>query len=574
MREQEPNDKTSWSGEEVGKALIQSTLHDIKTQLQPDYKPLYTQKEFEKMEESIATDEDYYITYGTYKKLAAAILDAYNRGTALYQQFFNGFSGYYNIFTSCYKSSGALEEADKLPLIMTREQYERAKKAAQRAARSHREGFNGLLVYLLSYYLTQPKNAPEAVKRAINETKREAGQNEQMLAAYRKKYGCGYYTLPDGKRSDSLSFEQWSELTEPLPDEKAIRAFRLLYEGEEGFNRLFKEQTGTEPKEEDTPEETRLTEVIEEILGVQKIYKDSTEGYKKIYPLKALLVGLISGNITKWKHYTNNPTITKYELLCGCTELYTADGELKELIADYPGIYATLKNYIIETVPAFKEKELISWGELAELDIADFKRKTTLKPYDIAEHAQRAKKERAIKRAVAVVEEPEEWETDESGDYKETPSPLSWFNSLETVAASKGIKRDLVDYQESLIKPTLSYIYAYNELLDALGEVYNIPNMADAYLNPAKLEQKIDTLNTLLYLYYGQVYGASIEEVRKSRNYIKEAFKPLETETIKPAKKNKKAIISELRKLGYSQEAKRRLDNFDSFLSILRGKGA
>ena len=38
--------KKGWSGEEVGKALIASVIHDVKHRGEPDFKPLFSQSDF------------------------------------------------------------------------------------------------------------------------------------------------------------------------------------------------------------------------------------------------------------------------------------------------------------------------------------------------------------------------------------------------------------------------------------------------------------------------------------------------------------------------------------------------
>ena len=83
--------KKGWTGKEVGQLLIASMLNDIKQQGQGEKTPLFSQSDFEKMESSLTSDRDY-ISYGVYRDLYSSIIDSFNRGQGLYQQFYNGFS--------------------------------------------------------------------------------------------------------------------------------------------------------------------------------------------------------------------------------------------------------------------------------------------------------------------------------------------------------------------------------------------------------------------------------------------------------------------------------------------------
>ena len=84
--------KKGWTGEEVGKALIASLLNDIRYQGQ-EHELLFTQADFDKMESSLSTDRDY-LAYGVYRDIYSSIVDTYNRGQGLYQQFYNGYYRY------------------------------------------------------------------------------------------------------------------------------------------------------------------------------------------------------------------------------------------------------------------------------------------------------------------------------------------------------------------------------------------------------------------------------------------------------------------------------------------------
>ena len=86
--------KKGWTGKEVGQLLIASLLNDIKQLGQGEKTPLFSQADFEKMESSLNSDFDY-LSYGVYRELYSSILDSFNIGQGLCQQFYNGFSRLY-----------------------------------------------------------------------------------------------------------------------------------------------------------------------------------------------------------------------------------------------------------------------------------------------------------------------------------------------------------------------------------------------------------------------------------------------------------------------------------------------
>ena len=86
--------KKGWTGKEVGQLLIASMLNDIKQLGQGEKTPLFSQAHFEKMESSLNSDFDY-LSYGVYRELYSSIIDSFNRGQGLCQQFYNGFCRLY-----------------------------------------------------------------------------------------------------------------------------------------------------------------------------------------------------------------------------------------------------------------------------------------------------------------------------------------------------------------------------------------------------------------------------------------------------------------------------------------------
>lgn len=625
--------KKGWSGEEVGKALIASVIHDVKHRGEPDFKPLFSQSDFERMESSLSSDRDYTV-YGVYRDLYSSIIDAYNRGQALFQQFYNGYSRYSNVMFMCQNAEMALERADKVPLIMTQSQYNRHRERARATLQGFKKSFSSLLFRTLMSFIYAPEEAPEHIRELIEATKKETATNPRILGAYNKDYGNGYYTLPDGRRSDKLTSEEWQQALEELylkthslvingrpatPEEthkfynkqQKLKAYKLFFDGIEGIKALYKEITGKELDGVDAEEEKRLLDTLEDMLdskiGARTQRECKEQGEAPLYPLQDLISGLLDGNIDSsivWSYYPDPPQLTKYEVLTECWEHYSGAYEddidekdqLKEFKADYPALFSALEAYIKEAVPALQSlkpsqyfKEVISCGELAELSfmgygnyiepsnediIADYCGDFESDP-DTAEESLRRYKSRVRGHmsGIAIIQNPASWQTDENGDYKETPDPLSVFLNLDSVADSETQRAELDAFQNNLFKPALRFLYAYNALMLIIGAVYDIEDTEALQLSTRTFESQLEGFNNLLYMFYGGVYGDPEEKQRK-RELIKELFQPTDPEELKPTKEAIDAVTAELTELGYTTKARKNLKNFDRYIALLMGEGA
>lgn len=622
--------KKGWTGEEVGKALIASTIHDVKHKRDPDYKPLFSQADFDKMESSLNPDKDY-LTYGVYRDLYSSIIDSYNRGQGLFQQFYNGYSRYSNTMAMCQQSDEALKRSDDYPLIMTQSQYDRYKAKAEEYLKSLRDCYRSLLFNILSFYMENPDEAPDTVRNAIEATKEEAVTNKRILSVYNKIYGQGYYQLPDGRRSDRMSLEEWQEALKErflsthklvidgeqadaeetikhFNEERLLRNYHLFYDGIDGIKKIYAENTGKKIGDLTAEEEKELSEALECLPGLS--FKSSiaelvqTNAEAPLYPMYEFLRKIINGDreeSPEWHYYEEAPEFTKYELLEECLELYDGtetDHSIEELqssfdefIADYPALYNALEAYIKKAVPVFSNMqpadymdEVISWDELAKIGIANYKELIVPSVFDIAKQftgeagtrenlKNYSKRSRIIKRGIAIVQNPTKSQTDENGDYKDTPDPLSAFYSLDSIAESETQIAELDAYQNNLFKPALRFLFAFNDLVKILGAVYDIEDMEALQLPTKTLESQLSSFNNLVYIFYGEVYGDPEEKERK-RKLIKELFPPVDIEELKPTNEAIQAVKTELTEMGYTARARKNLKNFDRYISFLMGEGA
>ncbi|MDL2319141.1 hypothetical protein LJC74_08750 [Eubacteriales bacterium OttesenSCG-928-A19] len=72
-------------GKTVGRALIRSYLHDYENRENPDYKPLYTQPQFNRMVAGLRSETEHHI-YAQYVSLYNGLVEEFARAHGYYQQ--------------------------------------------------------------------------------------------------------------------------------------------------------------------------------------------------------------------------------------------------------------------------------------------------------------------------------------------------------------------------------------------------------------------------------------------------------------------------------------------------------
>lgn len=613
--------KKGWTGVEVGKALVASIIHDIRHQSEPDYKPLFSQSDFDKMESSLNTERDY-LAYGVYRDLYSGLIDAFNRGQGQHQQFYNGYYRYAMHLKDCVVAEQTLQTAELTPYVMTQEQYNKLKEQRETTLRGFRESFSGLLFTLLSHIMNSPEDAPEAIRKAIEATKEEAVTNKRILSSYCEVYGMGYYQLPDGTRSDSFEGEGWQEKLKEeylkthklringkpasfedtilhYNTERRLKGYELFFNGIDAVKALYEEHTGEQLPPED---EEGIMKALESLLNLRD---DENPVEKKTVPLHPAVLqvkDLVEGEIgsgAEWHYYTEAPAdITKYDIIAESLCFYNGeeseDGEpqLKEFKADYPALYKALEAYIKETVPQARDlkpsqygKDFISWGELAELgvgnypaccnadDVTDILEVLAETDEDTTENL--LKRKRLMFNGIVIAQEPNAYQLNERGEYIDNIKHILGFSSvfsIDSIAKNESTREDIQAFRENLFLPALQYLYAFNALVKILGEIYDLDELGEVAISTDRFESQLDALNSQLYMLYGDVYGTDADKERK-REVIKEIFQPIDYEALKPTEEAIEEVTAELDRLGFSTEARKKLKKFDALIERLCERG-
>lgn len=607
--------KKGWTGAEVGKALVKSIVHDIQHKNEPDFKPLFSQSDFDKMESSIKTEREY-LTYDVYRAIYSGLIDAYNSGQGQYQQFNNGFYRYSIYLKDAITAEFMLKQAELLPYVMTEKQYNKLKEQTETELKGNTESFSTLFFDILSDIAKSPENAPEALRNAIKATKEEAVTNKRILSNYNEIWDRGYYQLPDGTRSDQVTSEEWEKRYKAnyLKNHKVYingelaswedtifqqsiqlqsRGNELFFKGINTIREIYKERTGEELP---TEQEAELLEILENLGEYnKKTLLSFKHGFSPKIPNSTLFKDELLFN-TEWHYYTETPKdLTKYNIILeSATYFYRDDnGELllTEFKADYPALYKALEAYIKELIPQARSlkpsrynKAFITWGELAELNLQGYSDLIKANNDSIADFI--AEKEenttenllkciRIRKNGISIAQNPRFYQENESGDFIDNTLnafSLATSENIDSIAQNDTLRKDIIDFGEKLFKPALRYIYAFNALVKILGAVYDIAELGEVELKTTQFEEQLDALNRTLYMFYTTAYGTQEEKNRK-RELIKEIFYPVNYEELKPTEEAIEELTAELDKLGFNTESRKKLKDFDSLINRLCERG-
>ena len=614
--------KKGWTGVEVGKALVASIIHDIRHQSEPDYKPLFSQSDFDKMESSLNTERDY-LAYGVYRDLYSGLIDAYNRGQGQHQQFYNGYYRYAMHLKDCTVAEQTLQTAELTPYVMTQEQYNKLKEQRETTLKGFTESFSRLLFTLLSHIMSNPEDAPEDIRTAIEATKKEAVTNERILSTYCEVYGMGYYQLPDGTRSDNLEGEEWREKLKEeylkthklringkqasfedtilhYNTERRLKGYELFFTGIDAVKALYEDHTGETLPPED---EVGIMKALESLLNLRDdenpVEKNTVPLHPAVLQIKDIVEGEMLGSGAEWHYYKEAPAeLTKYDIIAESLCFYdgeeSEDGEpqLKEFKADYPALYKALEAYIKELVPQARDlkptqysKEFITWGELAELkvgrypayciadDVTDILEALAETDEDTTENL--LKRKRLMFNGIVIAQAPNAYQLNERGEYIDNIKHIIGFSSvfsIDSIGKSESIREDIQAFRDNLFLPALQYLYAFNALVKILGAIYDLDELGEVEISTERFESQLEALNNQLYMLYGDVYGTDADKERK-RDIIKEVFQPINLDELKPTAEAIETVTAELDRLGFSTEARKKLKKFDALIERLCGRG-
>lgn len=503
--------KKKWKGEEIGKALILNLVNDFKHKSEPVHKPLFSQSDLDRMTASIESERDGK-AYNAYINLYNGVLDGHNRSEANLQQAQNGYYRLLMYVTNAEQAENAKRVMEQFPVIMTEKQYKETVEKAENEKRAIEESYSGLFFHAIEYYTGQRSGAkptvPKPIKEILARLKKEPFTNAEILGAINREYGEGYYSLPDGSRSDEMEIEEWqsrlSELWRSIhnddPDyNRVIKQYRRLYNGE------------IEHTENDVEDAFNCT----------------------------------------WHYYEEPPAdLTKWDIIAGdynMLEYYRAvsgEQEGKEeyffnmFLSDFPELSKAIKADISAKLKKidYPEDDILTWGDLADAKIYAYPE--LVRVSDNIDLLGESGKERvrALYRGVAILRNDciTSHNTDENGYYKEPYSPLlSLLTGLDSLSNDENARFYIEKSRDYLLIPALREISSYNALLGVLADEYGVPELVEMKANIDTMLGQVEALNNLVAMMYEHPAGTQ-EDIERKRGIIKDLFPIISLEGIYP----------------------------------------
>ena len=588
--------RKGWTGVEVGKLLLTSLAYDIEQQKagDPDPKALFKEHEFAAIESKLEKDGDL-IAYGVYSDIYRALVENYNYANSLTQQIENGFFRNLYTFTELEKNEDAKEALDSTPIILTKKQYAEYEEKAISKVKTYKESFNRLLFAHLETYLEDISTAPKEIKAILKKIQSLKPSDPKTIKEINTFYSLGYSQLDSGERSDKMSVEEWDKLLE----EKYLETHVLEEDGQiadyEKTNQNFKTEIKLKAKELYYKGIEATKKYVKDKLGIELKYSDKEilDGLNNIIigigidysePAQIILEAMgEKDNKTFYIYDTLQEDTTELDILSIYADKAVTKGTeregIKELKKNYPDLFKALKEQLEKDIPAAKGlkanqyyKDLISWGELAELNILNYKHLvsdcTDIMAEVIAQdlNLDCGKMRRRVDfYGIAVIEHKGYLSTCKNGKYEQKELPLLFLTSLEELEKDSYLKDNIAGNREILIKKGLSNIYAYNEFIDILSAVYELGDILQiAKIDTKPIEFKIDAFNKKIYSFYYK-----LKDSEKKQKILNEYFKTIDIDKLKPTKEASRQVRDYLTNLGLTRKARKEIQFFNKYLSTL-----
>ena len=551
--------KKTWTGKEIGLAVLRNLEHDLQ-HAGENVEPLFSQDQLDTMRKSLKDDwqikryNNYAITYD-------GILTQFNLMQAYTQQALHGYYKLLSNLADLNKEAERYKQLTEQPFIITSEGYKALREERAEQLGSEPLTYYDILFETLSYYSglmesEEGERIPAEIRAALEKTKKQKVKNARLRENYIEDVGLGYYQLPDGRRSDEMSPEEWqAALDENTPEidplENAAKLLDLasrVYYGKEALKERLKDIPGFDPLTLDG-----LTD--EDISDIKADFSTPS-------------------NPAIWHDLEELPdTVSRYDVIINDLERYRGtcsdrllNGEfvdevperqqLKEFKADYPDLFKALDKHIKEQIPAaaglkanqlFKKittvKELTGYPPYSEaLQFPDIELQELFDGDNDTELIRRHQ----IMNGIAILDPsksllyPRGFTTT---GYYSPPEPRYTLVSFDRLTHDETIIQDLTEARE-LITTAIAHLYAYNAYLHIVFGALGVDFLEVAFADTDPLEKKLAAYNNILYLLYPDIYGGSPEIIAERKKAYKRAFVPIEYEHYKPLP-DKVATISD-----------------------------
>ena len=552
--------KETLTGVEVGKILVEDLVQKVRLNKagQP-VQGIYTKEKLDQLVNKIMTAEDVY-SYLAYDSMRASLFEMLIRVEMMIQQNWHGQFAVLSELRELTNADIDKKTIDSTPVIMTLDQFKRLKEEAVHNLEENTESLCSLIFKVLDQFLKAEDSKIEieapAVHAALNTTKNMPATSSSMLKAYinDKKYDL----LPGLYRIGSN-------------DE--LRA--LFYKGPQATRDYVRTQTGKDLNFTD--------EVIEAALD--RLLGDSKPDDPEIAQALDMIAECFT--VIPSEQWPKDPPedLKLYDLLDFYVRHGKEENTLNQLKNDAPEVYNTIKAYIEQKVPQARDVEekdinssILYWRDLAKSNLIGFSRILTPSDRDIVAAMagedttkDQSLRQRAAEHGITIAIDPHSSQIDVNGDYVENTLTLdSIYDRSEKERETQSKQIGL--FREQLICDSFRYIYAFNDVLGILADIYKVPDLKTVLrVDTALMESSIDDLNEFVTLLYRNVYGSETEKQAK-RSFIKKTYPLIDVEELKPSKELIAKEKKKIRAIGVTPVARFKLKAIETFVFDLMQK--
>jgi len=510
--------KKGWTGAELGRLQLYNVFYAYGMVLQgsPDPKGVVSPAEFKKMLDTIREPEEVR-AYNNYITLHEWLTRQINQAYSHQQQALLNFEKLEKFLIVAEATEKTYQYIEQLPFIVTPKQIEDRKQEVKAPYFTGNLELSvcNLIAWAVDWAITDYENNPRKkslLKPLKKELEAQTLTAEHILSSYNEVWGNGYYTLPDGKSTSSMSYEDWLDTVEPIVKK-------------------------LEEKHEDG--ELSTTDFVIEKSRVESggsLAKDSLAPYGFVWHYDA-----DPESLNKWAVLTEGDFIESYyqDLRADKPEYRAEQAKALEAFKEeYPEVFKAVMGYIerfftgagaVEdwTEPLYSWEDLYNKG-FAGFDIADFE--DPLRLWD--------GNYRATHNGIAVYQPTflcnEDRTLDEKGHYKAPEltkdlEPLM-LDALFTESEYYADTAEALDGARELLLDSYYFLMGYNKILDMIADYYEVEGLGVLHVSAHGIEQRVERFNFISKWLYRCIQDTVYEEEylrEKKLEVMEEYFKPI-----------------------------------------------
>ena len=534
--------KKGWTGSELGRLQIVTTLRAFQKVQDGEEDPesRVDRKDIRKMLDTLEDPVEIAV-YNGYIGIHEWFRLTYSGAAAAEQAAHLNYAKFSELITIASITEEIYQYVSELPAIMTQKQYEdlvASRKKEILHPKGEQIGFNlfNLLEQAILYEVKQTEKNPRKktlLKPLKKKLEKELVTDQHILSRYNEVSGYdGYYTLPDGRRSDQMTNEEWSAALEEYRQETTTE------EREEYIRKRFLANNDLVYSGMDEDEADRKAEEI----ATEGMQESPTVWHKYEAP---------PADLTKWEILQYYDLFEWYRSLEGeCYEGMSYEesllSDIKAFTAEFPELVEVMlkdmERYIkgVSTLPIEEwANTCYEWEDLYSVDFYGFR-----KDYVDNDTAIFDGNRRALFNGVAILRPSDLLERsariDKETGYYQPPEirGISRQYGLEAYFTENEEYAENVEALEGTRRQLLNNYYfmlGWNTALDLIAKAFDIEEIKVGKVRLEYLKGMIEAYNALVKSLYRQIKGMDYtdkELQKKKLEVLKDILCPIPIDKI------------------------------------------